>query len=483
MEQIASGLEGVVVAATRLSEVDGERGRLIIGGYPVEELAPHAHFEEVVFLLWHGRLPSPAERTALAQALAAQRALPESTQALLVDAARRAVPAMDALRMGIASLSLAAHDGTDREAVLDDAITLVAAIPTAIATYWRHREGRGVPPLRADLGHVAHYLWLLDGREADPAVVRALETYCNTVVDHGMNASTFTARVIASTQSDLCSAVVGGIGALKGPLHGGAPGPALDMVFALRAAAARSGRSLDVEAAEYVRDEVRAGPRMMGFGHRVYRVRDPRADVLGAAAVALGARGGDGTLIADARTVEAATLRVLRELKPQRRLDTNVEFYTALLLHGVGLPVELFTTTPPLARAGGWTAHVLEQMESNRLIRPAARYVGTRNGSGARKFWRSAGPVPAAAAGAAGHESAWGDSVARRGGPRSDQRSWRSAHGRLRRPGGLWRPRYGYSRTSSRSASHAVHQARRAHPDRPDRHPGHRPIRAAPCRR
>jgi len=186
MEQIASGLEGVVVAATRLSEVDGERGRLIIGGYPVEELAPHAHFEEVLFLLWHGRLPSPAERTALAEALAARRALPESTQALLVDGARRAVPAMDALRMGIASLSLTAHDGTDREAVLDDAITLVAAIPTAIATYWRHREGRGVPPLRADLGHVAHYLWLLDGREADPAVVRALETYCNTVVDHGM---------------------------------------------------------------------------------------------------------------------------------------------------------------------------------------------------------------------------------------------------------------------------------------------------------
>ena len=247
MEHIASGLEGVVVAATRLSEVDGERGRLIIGGYPVEELAPHAHFEEVLFLLWHGRLPSPSERTALAEALAARRALPEATQALLDDAARRAVPAMDALRMGVASLSLQAHAGSDREAALDDAITLVAAIPTVIATYWRLREGRRLPALRRDLGHVAHFLWLLDGREADPAVVRALETYCNTVVDHGMNASTFTARVIASTQSDLCSAVVGAIGALKGPLHGGAPGPALDMVFALREGAARSGRSLDAE--------------------------------------------------------------------------------------------------------------------------------------------------------------------------------------------------------------------------------------------
>ena len=380
MEHIASGLEGVVVAATRLSEVDGERGRLIIGGYPVEELAPHAHFEEVLFLLWHGRLPSPSERTALAEALAARRALPEATQALLDDAARRAVPAMDALRMGVASLSLQAHAGSDRDAALDDAVTLVAAIPTAIATYWRLREGRRLPALRRDLGHVAHFLWLLDGREADPAVVRALETYCNTVVDHGMNASTFTARVIASTQSDLCSAIVGAIGALKGPLHGGAPGPALDMVFALREGAARSGRSLDAETEAHVCREVQAGARMMGFGHRVYRVRDPRADVLGAAAVALGARGGDGALIADARTVEAATLRVLRELKPQRRLDTNVEFYTALLLHGVGLPAELFTPTFALARSGGWTAHVLEQMEANRLIRPAARYVGGRDG-------------------------------------------------------------------------------------------------------
>lgn len=380
MEDIASGLEGVVVAATRLSEVDGERGRLIIGGYPVEELAPHAHYEEVLFLLWHGRLPSPAERAALAEALAARRGLPEATRALLHDAARRGVPAMDALRMGVASLSLGAAGSGDRGAALDDAATLVAALPTVIATYWRHREGRALPPLRRDLGHVAHALWLLEGREPDPAVVRALETYCNTVVDHGMNASTFTARVIASTQSDLCSAVVGAIGALKGPLHGGAPGPALDMVFALRAAAARSGRPLAEEAAAHVRREVAAGHRLMGFGHRVYRVRDPRADVLGAAAVALGARGGDAALIADARVVEDATLRVLRELKPQRRLDTNVEFYTALLLHAVGLPAELFTPTFALARAGGWTAHVLEQMAANRLIRPAARYVGTRDG-------------------------------------------------------------------------------------------------------
>jgi citrate synthase len=379
MEDIEIGLDGVVVAATRLSEVDGERGRLIIGGYPVEELAPHARFEEVLFLLWHGRLPSPAERAALAETLAARRALPEATRALLRDAARREVPAMDAVRMGMATLSLGAT-GADRAAALDDAATLVAALPTVLATYWRHRAGRALPPLRRELGHVAHALWLLEGREPDAGVARALETYCNTVVDHGMNASTFAARVIASTQSDMGSAVVGAIGALKGPLHGGAPGPALDMVFALRGAAARSGAPLAEEAEAHVRRAVCAGHRVMGFGHRVYRVRDPRADVLGAAAAALDGRGGDAALIADARVVEAATLRVLRELKPRRRLDTNVEYYTALLLHAVGLPAELFTPMFAVARVGGWTAHVLEQMAANRLIRPAARYVGPRDG-------------------------------------------------------------------------------------------------------
>src|SRR6185369_10558083 len=203
--------------------------------------------------------------------------------------------------------------------------------------------------------------------------------YCNTVVDHGMNASTFTARVITSTESDMCSALVGGIGALKGPLHGGAPGPALDMVFALRERAAHSGRSLAEEAEAHVRAVVAGGGRIMGFGHRIYRVRDPRADVLGAAADLLAGAGGDARLFADARLVEAVTLAVLRECKPGRRIDTNVEFYTALLLHGVGLPTALFTPTFALARAGGWTAHVLEQMADNRLIRPAARYVGARH--------------------------------------------------------------------------------------------------------
>jgi citrate synthase len=379
MKRVAAGLEGVVVASTRLSEVDGARGRLIIGGFPVEELAPRARFEEVLFLLWHGRLPSAAECDALCSGLAAQRALPDATLWLLHAAARTGVAPMNALRMGLASLTPEDAGAGDRAAQERVALTLVAAFPTVIATYWRSRAGLSVPPLRRDLGHVAHYFWLLTGEEPNAAVVRALETYCNTVIDHGLNASTFAARVIVSTQSDMCSALVGAVGALKGPLHGGAPGPALDMVFELRERAAVSGRPLAEEAEAHVRAVVNAGGRIMGFGHRVYRVRDPRADVLGAAAVLLAEGAGDAQLFADARTVEAVTLRVLRECKPERRLDTNVEFYTALLLHGIGLPSELFTPTFALARAGGWTAHVLEQMGDNRLIRPAAHYVGARH--------------------------------------------------------------------------------------------------------
>jgi citrate synthase len=386
MENIARGLEGIIVSETRTSHVDGERGELLVGGFPVEELAPQAAFEEVLFLLWHGRLPDERERAALHREMAAQRALPGTTVALLRDAARHATPGMDALRMGVATLSLddPGPDDSSRDANLHRAVGLVARFTTLVATTWRLRQGRDPVPPRADLAHVANYLWMLRGVEPAPAVVRALETYFNTVVDHGMNASTFTARVIVSTQSDIVSALAGAIGALKGPLHGGAPGPALDTVFEIRARAARRGRPLAAAAEARVREILAGGGRMMGFGHRVYKVRDPRAEVLAAAAARLFERGGDHRLYEDALVVEEVILRVLRELKPGRRLETNVEFYTALLLHGVGLDADLFSPTFAAARAGGWTAHVLEQIEENRLIRPASVYVGERHAHWAR---------------------------------------------------------------------------------------------------
>jgi citrate synthase len=377
----APGLEGVVVTRTRLSSVDGMRGQLIIGGYPVERLASAARFEEVVYLLWHDRLPTVAEYDTLRATLAAERSLPAATLTLLRSAAERSAPVMDALRMAAATLSLADERPNDRSraANLQRAAALVASFPVIVAAYWRLRQGRDVVDPHPDLSHAANYLYMLTGDVPQPEAARALETYLNTVIDHGLNASTFTARVIISTRSDVFSAVVGAIGALKGPLHGGAPGPALDMVFEIRARAAMTGRPIAEEASRYAREVIARGERLMGFGHRVYKVRDPRAGVLGAAAARLFERAGDDELYADVRAVEDAVLRVLNEEKPGRRLQTNVEFYTALLLHGVGLDSELFTPTFAVARAGGWTAHVLEQIDEDRLIRPRSMYVGARD--------------------------------------------------------------------------------------------------------
>src|SRR5207244_3093824 len=222
---------------------------------------------------------------------------------------------------------------------------LPAASPTIVAAHCRFRHGQTTIAPRADLGHAANYLYMLTGEPPPPGRVRGLDTYLNTVVDHGLNASTFTARVIISTGSDFVSAVTGAIGALKGPLHGGAPGPALDMVFEIGELS---------RAEEVLRRKIEAGERLMGFGHRVYKVRDPRADVLAAAAEAML---GPGNALYDlARGVEAVALRLLEEYKPGRHLQTNVEFYTALLLHGLGLAVPLFTPTLALRRVAGWLA-------------------------------------------------------------------------------------------------------------------------------
>lgn len=377
MDNIARGLEGIVVAETRLSHVDGERGELVIGGFPVDELGPHATFEEVLYLLWHGRRPQDGEAADLRRKLAGERDLPAATLSLLRAAADAGLSPMDALRMAVGTFSLAVAPANGRrETQVALAQALVARFPTVIAAYWRLRQGDAIVAPDARLGHVANYLYMLNGTAPDPAEVRALETYFNTVVDHGMNASTFAARVIISTRSDMVSALEGAIGALKGPLHGGAPGPALDMVFEIRKRTASSGVGLEAEAESWIRDALARGERLMGFGHRIYKVRDPRADVLGAAATRLFADAGDRGLYDDARTVERVALRLLHEAKPDRRLDTNVEYYTALLLHGIGMPVELFSPTFAAARAGGWTAHVLEQIAEDRIIRPSSVYVG-----------------------------------------------------------------------------------------------------------
>ena len=363
------GLEGVIAAETRLSRVRGDIGELLLAGYPLEDVAGRLSFEAMLFLLWEDRLPTAVEEDLVRQALSKGRTLPAPTVALLRDIAPQNLPVMDALRMaaGTIDLDLPPSQREDNRLL---AYLIMGRLPVIVATYWRFLMGQ--EPLASDptLSHAANYLYLLTGNQPTPAQVRGLETYLNTVIDHGLNASTFTARVIVSTRSDLVSAVVGAIGALKGPLHGGAPGPALDMVFEIDTA---------VNAEPYLRAKLEAGERLMGFGHRVYKVRDPRADVLGTAAAKLFAASDDQADLALydlALTVEKTALALLEEYKPGRQLQTNVEFYTALLLHGLGLDSNLFSPTFAISRAGGWLAHCFEQLAAGRLLRPKSRFVG-----------------------------------------------------------------------------------------------------------
>jgi citrate synthase len=323
------GLEGVIAAETHLSHVDGERGELIVAGHRLEELVRH-EFEDVVAELWEAAGVARQGRVTVLP-------LPASTLALLHAAAQRGAEPMDALRMAAGTL-LAADD-------VAAAQQLVGSFPTIVAAYAR----------------------MLTGSEPHAELVRGLNVYLTTVSDHGLNASTFAARVVVSTGSDFVSAVTGAVGALKGPLHGGAPGPALDTVFEIGSA----------ERAEPVlREKIARGERLMGFGHRIYKVRDPRADVLAAAAARMFERAGDLRLYELARAVEATSLRLLEEHKPGRRLKTNVEFYTALLLHGLKIETAFFTPTFAVGRVAGWTAHCFEQRALGRLIRPQSVYVG-----------------------------------------------------------------------------------------------------------
>jgi len=356
------GLEGVVATSTRLSHVDGNAGKLTLAGYAVEDLAPHASFEEVAYLFLHGRLPNPSQCTEFTEDLARRRGLPRAAMTVLEEAATAGAPPIDALQMAAPLLGLGRVEDSREEA-----ITAIACFPTIVGAYWRIRNGEAPVPVRSDLGHAAYYLHQLSGAEPPAERSRALETYLNTVCDHGLNASTFAARVIVSTRSDIFSAITGAVGALKGPLHGGAPGPALAMVFEIAA---------PERAETIIRAKLDRGERLMGFGHRIYRVRDPRADVLAQAAERFYSCGGDRPLYELARIAESTALRLLRERKPDRRLDTNVEFYTALLLHGLGLPPELFTATFAVGRVLGWAAHCLEQLHEGKLIRPQSQYIG-----------------------------------------------------------------------------------------------------------
>ncbi len=352
------GLEGIVAASTALSKVEGTAGRLIYRGYNIHDLARTTTFEEVAHLLWYGHLPTQAELTQLKERLAAQRILSPAVLQVIRALPTDAEP-MDALRTAASAWGASNVKGKPTEA---QAIAITAAFPVFLAAF--HRLRTGLEPLESqpELDHAANYLYLLTGQVPPEQHVKGLNAYLVLLADHGMNASTFTSRVVASTESDIASAVVAAVGALKGPLHGGAPSKVLDMLNEIGT----------VENAEsWLRDAITQGGRLMGFGHRVYKTEDPRAEELREMA-----RVADPEGFVLARRVEELALALLDELKPGRRLYTNVEFYSAALLSSVGLPGDLFTPTFAVSRVSGWTAHILEQVSNNRLIRPEADYTG-----------------------------------------------------------------------------------------------------------
>jgi citrate synthase len=357
---MAHGLEGVVAADTNISLVDGENGILVFRGYYAEDLAQGKTFEDVAHLLWNEHLPSETERARFAEALQGQRVLPDHV-ARIIDELPPQVDMMSVIRTAISSLEINQH----WPPTTGQALRYTALVPTIVA--YRHARLRHVEPTAPapDLSHAANYLYMLnDGQPAPANHVAALEAYLIITMEHGMNASTFTGRVITSTQSDMASALAGAIGAMKGPLHGGAPSEVMHMLEDI-------GTQENIE--PWLRQELNAGRRLMGFGHRVYKTRDPRAVALRHVVEHMGERDRWFDLSV---AVEGAAVRILEEYKPGRRLYANVEFWAAAILRTVGLPKTLWTPTFTASRVVGWTAHMLEQAADNRLIRPQSLYVG-----------------------------------------------------------------------------------------------------------
>ncbi len=359
----AKGLEHIVMGESTIAYVGGETGELHYRGFPIADLARSASFEGVVHLLLRGRPPAPDELDRLTADLAARRSVPDGVVRVL-DALPPGLDPLEAMRTGMSALG----DGSfPAPPTLEQGLDLIARTPTLLARHVRRSRHEAVVPPRPDLGHAANYLWMLTGEEPDAARARALEQYLILLADHGMNASTFALRVVLSTGSDLVSAATAALGALKGPVHGGAPALVAAMLDAIGRPAA---------APAWIGNALARRDRLYGFGHRAYKTEDPRAIVLHS--IARSAASADRLALAEA--VEREALPALYRERPGRRLFTNVEYYGAVVLESVGLPPALFTPTFAVARTAGWAAHALEQVADNRLIRPDVSYVGPAAG-------------------------------------------------------------------------------------------------------
>jgi citrate synthase len=361
MAVTSRGLEGIIAAETCIGDVQGAEGQLIYRGYDINELAGKVSYEEVVHLLWHGSLPNVRELKQLKIALAAERELPQAVVDFLRTAPKAAAP-IDVMRSAVSMLGCYPTvrydlDMTENHSI---AIKLVAQIGIIAAYFHRARRGLSLPEIRKDLGEAAHFLWLMTGEEPTRDAIETLDVAYVLHAEHGFNASTFTARVVASTLSDMYSAISAAIGALKGPLHGGANEGVIHMLQEIGS----------VEAVDAWIDEALAQKKkIMGIGHRVYKVLDPRAPHLKAMAIKLAEQLGDPKWI-------QMSERIAQIMKERKGLNANVDFYSATVYYSLGIPTDLFTPIFAIARMSGWTAHVLEQLADNRLFRPLSEYVG-----------------------------------------------------------------------------------------------------------
>jgi citrate synthase len=365
MTDYARGLEGVIANESALSNVVGDIGELSYLGYHIDELVNNCCYEEVVYLLQKGRLPNRAELTDFEARIRSDRRLPDGVIEFLKSAPKTAAP-MDVLRTGISMLGL--YDKRvkigvpDIEEVAEIALSIVAKIPVVVAAYHRFRQGLELPPVRDDLSEAQHFLYLINGEEAGEVAVKTLDVALILHADHGMNASTFSARVTVATLSDMYSAVTSAIGTLKGPLHGGANEGVIHMLQEI-------GEPELVD--EYVAGKMARKEKIMGIGHRIYKVLDPRAPHLRRLAVQLTEELGEPKWI-------KMSERIAQIMREQKGLEANVDFYSATVYYSLGIPTDLFTPIFAIARASGWTAQVLEQLRDNRLYRPLTLYTGPK---------------------------------------------------------------------------------------------------------
>ncbi len=357
---VQKGLKGVIAAETSICEVDGSNGRLIYRGYEIRDIATNYSFEEVAYLIWFGELPSDVQLEKFKISFASHRNLTPTMEKVLHTLPEE----MDLMSVVRTVISSAGDSSMKWKPTVEDAIKLTAVLPTIIAYRKRILEGKEVIPPIEYFGHVENYLYMLKGKAASTQHIRALETYMILTMEHGMNASTFSARVTASTESDLVSAVTSAIGTMKGPLHGGAPSEVIVLLNELS----------EVNDKEfYLREKILAREKLMGFGHRIYKTHDPRSLALKNTLTELV---GKDVWLDLALEVERVAIKVLEELKPGRGLYTNVEFYAAAIMKAINMDAALFTPTFTASRMVGWTAHVLEQAEDNVIYRPLSRYVG-----------------------------------------------------------------------------------------------------------